>query len=507
MTLPQILKDLAQLLGAAYALVGLGLNSAPETPWLSHILVLLTYLSIGCCAFVKPFFFLKMTRGRAGLALVLVLLLLGAGLNLSQMIAIAVALASWLFVQPLNEAGKSAPWKGRILRLLSFIILFIGHLLALAFLQFNSGAKDLSTSLTLLLGGAVFIAFLRRNRDLASGGEAAARELIARELAARLDFGLPLGQALADLRENFELSFGFRALSRSFHLRELSEAVSTGDHAAQAFRRWKAYPSYWVRLLELAPHTDALAPIFRQLAELENRRRPLLGFLPIFNLYFVMLVFALMFQSAFTSLAPQLAKTTTSWLTLVTQALAGAFENGVILYILWWGAVILALFPSMRKRITALLANWVYPESLARRAESCQLMAALEGLTRLGLPLSAALEIASQGLADSRQRESLRKAAYRGGGVAELAAEFPSVFPEHIHFLIRAGEKTDSLPEALKSICLYLDEEFESERRQKEVHLEMLCLSVVGLATLIGSALLFLLYSQILTEAALGVGY
>ncbi|MCA9796636.1 MAG: type II secretion system F family protein, partial [Candidatus Eremiobacteraeota bacterium] len=330
--------------------------------------------------------------------------------------------------------------------------------------------------------------------------DACLRELLAAELAGRLEMGLSQPEALEDLRLTLDDNPLLARISKNLGLADISQAVARGEHLSTALRRRVAFPAYWPRLLELT-HSASLAAALRQLASLENRKRPMLAVRHIALVVLAFLILAFNMTYTLRGLAFLLQEYPGTFPLSVRASLwlQGLFSNGLLMGLAALVFLVLAFLPEVRGRLFAAISARLFPAGLARLGQRAQLLGTLAGLLRLGIPTTAALEIASQALEERRLADQLRKAAHRGSGISQLLEEFAEFFPPRVHFLIRAGEATGQLPEALEAASRLQTEEFENAITRLGEQVDAGLTVVAGLVVLVVCVLCIMPYQHLLT--------
>jgi len=110
--------------------------------------------------------------------------------------------------------------------------------------------------------------------------------------------------------------------------------------------------------------------------------------------------------------------------------------------------------------------------ALAREAQA--FVGLLARLTKWGMPLSQAIEIASKALKDSRLKETaerIRKQVEGGTPLSQALSAESQLFPASYVEAIAEGEKSGSLPSVLKAISEEIEESIEAEKLIRRVSL------------------------------------
>ncbi|MGE0491373.1 MAG: type II secretion system F family protein [Vulcanimicrobiota bacterium] len=399
-------------------------------------------------------------------AMVLLAGLVSAGLDSTVALCMVILTLWFLLIHSWLAAyrDEDPPWRRRLALVGHWFLALVVQLVLLLMLVPDDEGELIwgPLVLTALITGALQIAWA--NLDLLiSRGQSLDRELLAAELAGRLEMGLSLAEALEDLRVTLEENALLARISNNLGLADIGQAVARGEHLSTALRRRVTFPSYWPRLLELT-HSASLPAALRQLAHLESRKRPMLA---VRHLALVVMAFLILAFNMTYTLAPlasmlhdqpgpsPLSVRASLWL-------QGLFENGFLMAMAAVLFLVLAFLPDVRGRLFTAISARLFPARLARLGQRAQLLGTLSGLLRLGIPTTAALEIASQALEERRLADQLRKAAHRGSGISQLLEEFAEFFPPRVHFLIRAGEASGQLPEALEAASRLQNEEYEN---------------------------------------------
>lgn len=340
-----------------------------------------------------------------------------------------------------------------------------------------------------------------RNLDLLTGGPSADREFIAGELASRLEVGMTVPEAVRDFHEMLEDNFALNRVAVAFATAELVDQVDQGTYLSAAMRRGGIFPEYWPRLLDLAHATQALPDALRQLALLEARKRPMLGARSVLVAVIVLLFCVFNFTYILGSFYEIVKGGAEDELPLIIEfgmKLQEFCDSGYLFMVVMALFFGVSWFPDFRGKVLRWISGRLYPSSLATLSQRAQLTQSLAALTDLGLPATAALEIASQALESRRLRDQLRRAAHRGAGFSELADEFPQLFPAQARFLIAAGERAGMLPEALRAVATLQAEEFEDADRRTRVKLDVGVTVGVGIMTLVAAILCLSPYAHLL---------
>jgi type IV pilus assembly protein PilC len=116
----------------------------------------------------------------------------------------------------------------------------------------------------------------------------------------------------------------------------------------------------------------------------------------------------------------------------------------------------------------------------------------IAGMLRAGLPLSRALDVMGKQVTNMYFRTVLTKLLMtidEGGTFSEGLAKFPKVFSSLVVAMVKAGEESGTLPNALSEICLNLEKSYALNRKIKSAL--MYPTVIFGVMVLIG-VLMFL---------------
>lgn len=94
----------------------------------------------------------------------------------------------------------------------------------------------------------------------------------------------------------------------------------------------------------------------------------------------------------------------------------------------------------------------------------------IAGMLRAGLPLSRALEVLSKQVTNLYFKSILTKLLStidEGGTFSEGLAQFPGVFSPLVVAMVRSGEESGTLPNALSEICINLEKSYAINRKIK----------------------------------------
>lgn len=486
------------------ALFSLGLLTWGDDAVRVHSLAAILFL-LGAAGLFMPRRLAGFLTSRKSLPILAALLLLGFVLEVLPIAGLGVLLVGWKVLLWCLGFWQNSD-RALILRLPVLCLYWggavVGHILLFEEVLF-AGIDSDGLIITAIVDAGVLAVGARlfsRNLDLISGGGPSFdRELVAAELAARLEVGMTTAEALRGLYDLLDSSPVLRRISNACKLGALADQVEQGTHLSDAMRRTAAFPDYWPRLLDLC-HSTALPAALRQLALLESRKRPMLGARTTFIVLTVILMATFNFTYVMGGLYEMVEATGgRSTLLVVGRQFQNFCESGFLLIIAGGLLVGLSWFPDFRNRIMRMVSSRLYPSGLARLSQRAQLTESLAGLIKLGLPTTAALEIASQALQRRQLREELRTAAHRGAGFSELAAEFPQIFPPQVRFLIEAGERTGRLTEALEAVARLQSEEFEVAEQKARVKLDVGATLVAGLLTLLATLLTLAPHAHLIT--------
>ena len=335
--------------------------------------------------------------------------------------------------------------------------------------------------------------------DVTDTGGALARELMATELAAHLKAGLTLPEAFRAVRDVFKSNLSFRRYDKRLQMETIELGLLEGDSLPAALRRAKVFPTFWVRVLDVAGMGEALAVALEKLAHLERVRKPMFPLRILVTLAVVLLSAALVLGSLMQSFHEMIAaqvEVLSTFLRVSIFIQEIATELPVLRISLLLIAILLS-FPDFRRRLVTAVASRVFPSNLSQISQRANLYQTMAGLVELKLPTTAALEVASQALEERRHRDALQRAALRGADLTQLTEDFPELFPPRARFLILAGERTGRLVEGLRAAAELQEEELRISQIRARARVEVIATVGTALLVLSLAAMVFIPYLDI----------
>src|SRR5262245_46863357 len=116
--------------------------------------------------------------------------------------------------------------------------------------------------------------------------------------------------------------------------------------------------------------------------------------------------------------------------------------------------------PSLEAKAAASRHGWLMGWGRVQRRELIEFCTLMSFLTRVGIPLLQALEVASMDCHDPRFRpvlETLQRDIESGLLFYEALEKHPQAFSPHFVSVVRAGEMSSKLPETFHDLKAYLE--------------------------------------------------
>lgn len=327
----------------------------------------------------------------------------------------------------------------------------------------------------------LFLAVLAQR--LVAPGPALERRMLAQQLAAALQAGVPLADALEALAADARLDFATRFQAYPVVLSWLVFDLRSGSMLSSSLANHAYFPPLWPAMVRIGERGGQLTQCLRMLARVEAglpRRlyllRPLLA-LP-FILFFWWLT-RISIVPLVDGLAQELAATAASspWPARFNLLLLIGFGLAVI-------SLSTPLFPTggPGRRLSSRLQKlpWVWP--LSRLEQQLLAITALETSARLELPLPEMLELAAQACSHPHYQEALDPARAAAGD--SLAALLAARFSPEVVALVAYGERSGDFVECLESSRLWLERKLAEQQGLSELRLMVLLQSLMGLLVL-----------------------
>lgn len=318
-----------------------------------------------------------------------------------------------------------------------------------------------------------------------------ARVALVRQLAALIQAGLPLLDALRLIAEQHE-QHGWRCI-----LNALGDAIAGGESLSDALRRYPdAFPPLYATLIAVGELTGKLDICCQQLAQqqeqqylLQQKVKKALRY-PGFVLGLALLVSAIMLTWVLPEFATLYASfdTPLPWLTQRTIALSHLLSDAAVpLSVVPLCATLLYLYcrqryPALRRQEEAILLNTPLLAALLRGKALNNLFTLLALTQRAGLTLPAGLEAASTlpSLAYQAVLPALLREIEQGMSVQQAITPYASLFPPPCAQLIRVGEETGTLDNMFSQLAQWHEQQTTQRAESLTQALEPAMMVVVG---------------------------
>lgn len=288
------------------------------------------------------------------------------------------------------------------------------------------------------------------------------RAVLAYQLAALLEMGVPLGQALRRLETEAGLRFSRRLGPMRTVLRYLAADVAEGAELSAAVQVQPFFPAVWGQWLRLGERCGQLPAMLYEISRWENSRTGGEWLRSLFGLLIVAPLTAMLFHTCFPVFVTVLREGDVSRLRPWAELDAWLiwFSDGAF----WLVLLCLPLVWMVRRRgwwrnfAGKLRAPLLGP--LLRAEEQLAALSSMQRGVQLERPLTEVVELGSSAVTHRTYRNALNAERIRAGSLlCELLEASPALFEASLVALIRTGEQSGELSSALDLACQILEEE------------------------------------------------
>ena len=252
-------------------------------------------------------------------------------------------------------------------------------------------------------------------------------------------------------------------------LDEVKGNVADGDPLSEALGKYpKAFPSLYIRMLEVGERTGDVTSTLRQVASYMERQSEMTkkALRPLIYPAIVMLLALGVMILFLTSILPKMEVLFTalsSDLPITTRAMIAA-SDFIIAHQLWMFLAALVLpvvtlryFKSAHGRLTLAKMSLYAPVigDMVLKSETVQFSRTLSLLLRTGVPMAEAINVTEQSLSNLVMRgavKEIRLGLFEGKDFSELLRA-GLVFPELLVEMVSVGEETDTLDSTLANMA------------------------------------------------------
>jgi type IV pilus assembly protein PilC len=156
-----------------------------------------------------------------------------------------------------------------------------------------------------------------------------------------------------------------------------------------------------------------------------------------------------------------------------------------VMFSLIFLAFLLLWVRSTREKLFALFVKLPVVKEVVRQLDVARFARTLSTLLKSGVPIMAALEVASDVLTQPKLKTLAKKfgpGVARGESLSEILAEGPQVFPVIVTQTIKAGERTGNLEVVLEEMAQFYESEVDFSLKRATALLEPVLMLVIGIA-------------------------
>jgi type IV pilus assembly protein PilC len=337
-------------------------------------------------------------------------------------------------------------------------------------------------------------------RELLEGGITIRdKALFANKLSTLVDAGVPILRGL-DLMRTQQRSTLFRKA-----LAAMTQDINQGDSLGNAMRRWpKVFDRLSIALVEAGEAGGVLDDTLRRLAKLleenarlQNQIRSALGY-PITVLVVAIAVFLAMtifliptFATIFEDLNAELP-----WFTQMMIELSKLLRSFFLIILI--GVLLLSVFlfkryystPAGRRQVDRLVLRLPLFGDLLQKTASAQFSRTLGSLSRAGVPILMALEIARETIRNSVVSDAIQgsRNEVTEGIPLSMALSTKGVFPDMMVSMLAIGEETGEMDAMLSKVADFYEDEVTNSVKLLTSMIEPFMIIIVGI--IVGSILL-----------------
>jgi type IV pilus assembly protein PilC len=317
------------------------------------------------------------------------------------------------------------------------------------------------------------------------------RILLTRNLGAMLKAGLSLTRALSVIERQT------KSLKLKEVLKDISANIEKGGSLSESLGKHpKVFSNLITSMVAAGEESGTLAESLKTIASQLERAYDLKKKVKGAMIYPTVIVFALLLVGAamMIFIVPSLTETFKSMdveLPLTTQIVIGISDflvQNTLYAFLIFCAVIAAFIAAMRTQAGKRVFETVFLRvpvlgTLMKETNSARTGRTLTSLLSSGVNMLTSIEITTNVIQNSHYKDVLneaRKEVEKGQALAKVFIEAEKLYPPLVGELIAVGEETGALPDMLKEIATYYENEVEQKTKNMSTIIEPIMMLLVG---------------------------